>query len=317
MEVACKVIKKSNNISLTKPYEDFKNLNLMEFVQMNSYKKSIITFKSKEYQQIANSFMNNFFRNKKKNLGDTLLTAYLITAYDKQFFDDIDAPYETKLSYYASKIVILTEKMLKTKKPEEEFYGTVDYFNSLLSLWKMKDNVDTIADLYEQLKCTDFDNQKKLFDQMMNINVNLTFKMLLEDYTFIFKNDKLCKHLWSKLRHSLENNRENLYLILISEIRVKLIKTFKTCTDRKDIYYNIDTDKLIECIRENHFGPICVVKLVNLIYDKLKQYNPEFFLDLDDPPKLWEELFEKKLVRCIRKIYDEHERIASLMSSLL
>lgn len=322
MEVACNVIKKLESIKVndtTKTIQDLKRLNLLNQLQNNGYEKTKYRFNSKEYERVANSFMNTFFKNTKKDLGKALLTAYLITGYEDQMFQLTEAPFEKKLSFAASKTVVMIERILKTKNVDEEFYGTFDHFYSLLTLWSMKDNIETVSNLYKELKLKinlrthNTEDLKKVLKNMLNINVNLTFKAVLEDYRTIYKNRELCKYFWSQLRTFLDDHRENLYVILISEIRVKLIKTIKNCSDRKDIYYNIDTDKLIEKIRDNDFNPQLITDYFNLIYQKMKTLNQEFNLVLNNPPNTWNQLFERDLITNFRKIYDEHERISSLL----
>ena len=65
-------------------------------------------------------------------------------------------------------------------------------------------------------------------------------------------------------------------MIIIAELRIKIIPQLNSCKDRRDIYYKIDAENMVKDIRNNNFTPQKLTSILDLISEKISIIDPKY-----------------------------------------
>lgn len=290
MEVACEIIKNNcdvydkSNIEINK----FKNLHLSDKTRkMNSY-KFLNMIKSKKYMKVSNNFLKNFLDYTDDDIGFSLLTAYYIYAYGNSIFDDPDEISNIKLISSASQIVEYIEAGLNNNlQDKNKLCNYIDYYYSLYKIWKSQDYILEIDSLmrtinqnikiYKLMQNKEMKNVDQIIndinddiDKMFNINYKMCIKKLLDCYELISVIEEIKVHMWQKINKCYNKNRDTTIIIMIAELKSKVISTAALVMLRKNIYYNIDIEELIKKIQNNNFKPKHLNNIFNIFASSLE-----------------------------------------------
>ena len=93
---------------------------------------------------------------------------------------------------------------------------------------------------------------KKIIKKIFSINVNFAIKSLLNNYDLFSDVEGILDIIWDNIKHTVKDYI-HVFVIMMAEIRVKLIKSIDSAIDRRTIYYNVDIDTIIKEIRNNTF----------------------------------------------------------------
>jgi len=127
---------------------------------------------------------------------------------------------------------------------------------------------------------TNIDNLKMKIKLLFELNCLFATQILLHNYDS-FKNietNNIYPFIWSQITNSYNttNAKENMILIIITELKIKLIKTLTNLTARKDLYYQIDTENIIEHIRNGSLNHDTINKIMAQLQAKTHMINPEY-----------------------------------------
>lgn len=289
MEIACEVLKKSSSINtlknISKVQKKFKQLNLCSaskklgstsFMKMISDKKTII---------VAKEFLSQYFENVNDDMGFGLLMGYYIVSYHNNIFGDYISKMENKLIISASKLINIINIQVNEQQQHRELTNLFDVYYSLYKVWQSKDSITSMTESFETIKeITHVMNCKSKkdythilidrIDIMFNIHPTYTTRIILHNYN-IFNNMLAFKtHFWNKFKEI--KDKDTAFVIAVVELKIQLIPKLTDPKDRKNIYYNIDTENIINQISTSTFTHSKKHEIINILESTIKKVNNKF-----------------------------------------
>lgn len=300
MEIACDILKKSITSTINK-HDDlkkkFRSLNLSDISRKSNMDSFLKLINSKKYMDITNEFIEKYFDNANNDTGLSILMAYYISSYSDVLFPSYKTRFEQKLILSANKVVLLIEKLLHIQDDDfpdkfyNEFLGTIDHYYSLYKLWKSRDSINEMSDLFENIqevasiikiqlrKQIPTDKYDYLITQMntlFELNPKYALRIMLHNYN-IFNGLQLFEtKFWDKVVSVYQSNKDAMFVILVAELRIRLIPLLSNPLDRKDIYYGLDTEDIINKIRNYDLDNKKIIEIINILQDKIKKINNNF-----------------------------------------
>lgn len=297
MEIACDILKKTvvshNKYNSIK--ENFASLNLMQLLKTNTLQNFLNIINDKKYINITSNLINYFcqgdINDDNQSIGSSILMAYCISYYSSELFVSYKTHFEHKLIMSANKVVIIIEKLLNEKTTEniyQELLNTVDHYYSLYKVWKSKDSINKMNDLFSEIenisnivrlqikKKIPADNYNYLLekvDELFKLNIKYACRMLLNRYD-IFKDLYILEAtFWSSIEKYYNLYKESIMVILLAELKIKIIPLLDNPTDRKNIYYNVDIEEMISLIRNHQLNNEYLEKIINLLQNKINMID--------------------------------------------
>jgi len=338
MELACDIIRrKTTRIKPRHIIKKIKKLNIVQYLN-NSHQNFL--YKAKKYcLSTFNYLARELFSNHDDDLGYALLLAYYISSYSDDIFS-IKTEYENKLIMASNKVILYLQGTISNI--DHEFYDTVDYYYSLYKIWNSPDlkkiNIlyDTLIDScveyklvsiapaiynnHSRTKKLNYTNSLKrhqthsakvksfsdkmvdIINTMFIINNKMTIKLLLQNYRQYANikavTDTLWKHIddISDIRH--------IILIIIAELRIKIIHQSYTPIDKKDIYYKINIEDMIRNIRNDTLTPKKINGIINLFTSKIQKIYPNSFIATPSSSKIWSDEYQNSITNIFMEMFN-------------
>ena len=287
MELACEILKKrTDNNNTTKSLKKFKNLKLQNGLKTSNKEDFLKKIKSPQYKKIANNFAKKCFYSKNKDLGQAIMMAYYFSYYGNDVFGEFKTYYEKKLINAAHEVVCYLER--KNNNYNDNFYDILDNYYSLYqtfikksSLYKIDDMMVILEDYIKASKLLQIQNKSidhnfikkinNIISEIFKINHNFAIKTFLQNYDMFIDSNNIMKHIWDKIKEYFKNDIRHAILIIIAELRVKLIQSLTLSEDKKDIYFNIDIEIIIKDIRNNDFTIEKINNIIKLLLQKINK----------------------------------------------
>lgn len=130
-------------------------------------------------------------------------------------------------------------------------------------------------------------NFESIIDKLIAIDEIYTIQLLIEHYkSFVAIND-IKKSIWKIIENAMQHNQAGVMVILIEQMKNKIIPLLKNADDRRDIYYNIDIEYLI------HDMDIDILKMcIAIVQYKLVKIYPSFAVKTDINIELFIQMFD-------------------------
>ena len=322
MEVACELIKKNHSKNI-KNNSLFENINKFYFNEndKNSIEIFLKKISSKQYNNIIKNITEELFDNTNNDLNDALSCAYYFSYFGNVVFEK-KSDFEYKLLNIANKVIMEFENIKIKGKPSNIFYETFDNYYSLYKTWSSIDKIEKLEgmlmELIELYNCYDCKilktknkilvNMEQISSNMFDIDGNYTSKIILNNYKLLSINDKLKDKIWLNISELFkhEYKRDSLILVMVAELRIKIIPKLKSSTDRKEVYYNIDVEDLSNKLRHNKLNPQKLIKIIQIFSDKLINIDINFkplpLTNIDY--SIWSNECSTNIVKSFRHIFD-------------
>ena len=288
MDLTCNIPKKNNkNLNSVNAdiINEIKKINLLNESTKLSKDQFYDKIKSNKYISIYNELMNIYFSDSAtNNLGFIILMAYYISGYTDKIFTNYKSSSENKLILAANKVVVYIEKLLNNANFgfDDEFYLSIDHYYSLYKLWESNGSIKKLCNIFDEIielnkikkyilkNNNDYDDKlMRLVQSMFNYNPNYTIHVILHNYEMIGGSKNVNTFFWDKVSYYFNKDRDTIFLIIIAELRNKLIFMLKNPSDRKDLYYNIDIENIINKIRNHDFSESDITSIITVLLDKV------------------------------------------------
>jgi hypothetical protein len=328
MEVTCDIIRrKDKQYNKVKGIEKFKNLELSNKIKNMDNDKFMDVIKNPKFKKASESFIKDFINNNNHDIGFSLLVAYYICAYADKIFMSPHTSFEMKLVSSATQTVAYIENIINSNpdtQKKEEFCNYLDYYYSLYSIWMSQDHILEVNNLIEDIlkniqiykmiisreyNDADYinslcDNITSSIDKMFEINYKVCVKKLLDHYDIFTNVDSIKKHIWGKIGECYFKNRETIILIVVTELKSKIIPFVTSAIDRKDIYYNVDTEEIIKKIQDNEFNVIDLNNIIHIFLNVLNEKTSAKYHKKLDKYEEWNEKYDEIALSIYRYIFD-------------
>jgi len=289
--------------------DNFNKLNLMESINTLSYDDFINKIKIHSVLLTVYEFLQNYFNNIDMNMSHDILMAYCISSYANKMFSTYKSRFEQKLIIAGNTVVVDIERLIKQESRRKksidhtfmkEFYEAIDHYCSLFKIWHSKDILNKQNEIFDELcdiikiykiqikkgisiNYNVYDQSLICIDKMFQYNHNFAIQTLLHNYN-IFNMDNVSdvntnnikEIIWTKTSDELLTNFNGIFIILVVELRIKLIPLLQTPTDRKDLYYNIDIENIVENVRNCNFDHTKINNILSLLQLKVKIINDDY-----------------------------------------
>jgi len=322
LELACDIPKKKKTINLEKSKQDkinkkFKNLNLNNIDKLTDF---VELMKNDMYRKVSIDFLKQYYEEAEVDaiMVNSLLQAFCIANFSNVIFDSYKTRFEQKLILKANKLVLTVNKLLNNELNNDtltEFYLAMDIYLSLFKVWNEGPLINEITKLFDELQSEinivrirnrrklsiiNYGNKiKDLIDQLFNKNPKYSIRILLNNYDIFKDLDDLEKYFWLSVGQVYSQYRETLFITLVSELKIKLINKLSRPYDRKKIYYLIDIEDLISKIGSGLFDNGTIVNILNIIGNKIKKNNSDFFFTT----KYEQDLTDKNVIDLFEQFY--------------
>ena len=260
-------------------------------------------------------------------IAESVILAYYISSNPRNITENFINSHLTDKLIYASNSLVAYIEYTANEDNEDEFYQVIDYYFSVYKTWKSKDVFIKIDSNYEKLeenikiqrmseksKNTDSDTLELkglyLVDELFNINPKIATNKLLSNYSFVSANTSIKDRIWQNISEISTENvgyRDHFFLILVAELRIELIRKLKLSKDRKELYYKIDVEEIIQCIRNNSLRLSYVINTILLLSKKVNNLNIDTKTNIEDKIKqfnTWDDDFNRFMIRCFHMLYD-------------
>lgn len=248
-----------------------KNIMLFKSLKLKSINVQPIYFLNKinntEYVTKAKQLIDSINKVSKIQINKTLhyddmekkmLNAYYISAYLKKTESN------TKLIQCASSVVNMINNLLYTKNINEQLIQTLDTYFNMYTIQNIENDITTLIlkkislrqiKLVQHLDVIDIDIKiRELFEQIMVSNKNSALLLFLNNYRQLC-DSMIINDFWKIIIKYFDNDN-TVYYLLLSYIKIQLIKLTANIDLRTELYYSIDLLKLnfddkqqiIECL---------------------------------------------------------------------
>lgn len=273
-------IKKSNLNNKAKHYnlQEFEN-----YVNSNECKNT--------YIELSKCLFSNCNYN---DIADSILKAYILKHYGKQLGSWYENNYDKEMNYCSSIVVEGITDIIRCDKIEKnnKFILIMDYYYSLYQIWNSKINVNNITkkmnsiienvNTYEIMYIMDYKSVielekdiKKNINDLFNTYKFMALCILKDNYD---KLGKFKEYFWNNVK-SISDNYHSCAIIL-EHIRNKLLESTTDVIEKKNIYYNIDIDDLINKIKIREIKDADIHSYIKLIYSIMQlKYENKNYID--------------------------------------
>ena len=291
MELACDILKQSKEIKIeNKVNKKFKNLHLNSISNLHDFLNII---KQNTYTNTATSLLNQYFDDVDEDMSEGLLMAYCISLFSDQIFDSYKSRFEQKLILTANKVVLIVNNMLDNMEPSNEFYNIIDVYYSLYKVWKSQDSINILTKLFGEIQDEiniiniqtkrginiNLTQSKDLVSQLFNQNPKYAIRILLHNYDIFRNAEELEEYFWQCVQKHYNQYQEAIFVILVSELKIRLIPILTNPSDRKKVYYCIDTEDIIHKISNSGLTNEMISNIVNIFGNKIKKINSNFIFE--------------------------------------
>lgn len=291
MELACDILHKNEVIHPNKINSIKKEIGTLQknLINIKTLDDFLVSIKNSSYIKLLDDFVEELFKVKSnKEMIDAILMAYCISLFSDKMFDSYKTRFEQKLILAANKVILILEKFINDQYDlSQEFYITLDHYFSLYKIWKSSDSLQKLNNLFDQIeeqsRIIDLQIKKNiepnitknkiLLDELFSIDPKYATRILLHNYNVISVTNELEKHLWSKIKENYYHYYDEMFLIIVAELRIKLIPLVKNPIDRKKIYYNIDIEEIIKSMSETNFSNTRIAEIINTFGNKILKIN--------------------------------------------
>lgn len=303
MEIACGVIQKTKKKINVNILQKFINLDLFNIINSVTCDEFLHIIKSKKVFDIADNFIKLLIKNTHKNITDSLLMAYCIVGYNDSLFKFYKSTTDVKLINTAKNLIIIIHDSSQFNNNInlyiERIIFTFDYYLSLYNIWQSGKTLGDISKyIYELKKYIDIYNtentNKKIKKYLEHIvkkillpKNNFGIKAIMEHYyIFCDKNNvvHLVNYIWTNIINNAKikyKKYQNILLVLISEVRILMVKFTNDPIEKKNLYYNIDIEDIIKNIINDTFNASSlsivinnIIDIANSIFKNVKSYSP-------------------------------------------
>jgi hypothetical protein len=295
MELASDIVKENVKYENLEYIIDFKKLNIKSLTEKVNYNK--FSKKIKSFEPVATNFISIFFNSNVEELADAILFAYCILAYSYYVFDEYKLRFEEKLFSAATNVIYYIEKIINkyNKKSIEtineniadKLISTVDHYFSLFKIWKSKESLNELGKIYEtveDLVKTKHNDKKeeqieKYIYQMLEYNFGYATKILLQNYEIFGNFHNLKTKFWNDIQH--HNNQNSMVILIIAELRIKLIKMIRDSNIKKELYYKIDIENMIKKIRQSTFDVYDIYQAISIFLNSIRFIDQYYQIQWD------------------------------------
>ncbi len=338
MELACDIIRrKTTRIKPRYIIGKIKKLNIVKY--LNKSHQDFL-YKAKKYcLPTFNHLARELFSNHDDDLGYALLLAYYISSYSDDIFN-VKTEYENKLIMASNKVILYLQGTISNI--DHEFYDTVDYYYSLYKIWNSPDlkkiNIlyDTLIDLcvkyklvsitlaiyndHKPIKKLNYINSlkrhqtqntkiKSFSDKMIDIvntmfiiNNKMATKLLLQNYRQYVNIKAITNTLWKHIDNI--SDVRHIILIIIAELRIKIIHQSYTSIDKKDMYYKVNIEDMIRNIRNDTLTPKKINSIINLFTAKIQKIYPNSFIAAPPSSKIWSDEYQNSITNIFMAMFN-------------
>lgn len=335
MEAVCEVIKKKSKITNTSPtLKKLKIINLSKLTTTLNAAEFIDYISEKEYIEKVDSVIRKLFRKAPTDIGYSIILSYYISAYPDNVFNEYMSKLDIKLEQAANKVVNCLNKTTKTvdhvdhvdhevadQNLYDTLFSTIDNYYSLYKIWTSKDSINLIDDKMERIeKCINNKSEmsktafrecehilSKEVEIMFDLSPKFSINKLLENYDIISHSARLVSFFWKcvdeYINSCVEDERDSIVLIMVVHIKIKLINLLTEPTDRKDIYYNVDSEDIVKTISEDKLNPKYINKIIKLLSNKVEKLTNQTIKNPHNH-KQWHRKYNKELLTCITMMFN-------------
>lgn len=225
---------------------------------------------------------------------DAILMAYCISLFSDQIFESYKSRFEQKIILAANKVVLTLQKLSnnleKTQTFYDEFYNNIDHYFSLYKVWRSEDSIRTLTKLFDEIQeqiniiniqtkrsiSINIDETKKLIKQLFENNPKYATRILLHNYNIFTNSVALEQYFWKKVQKYYYRYCDAMFLIIVAELRIKLIPLLLDPVCRKTLYYSIDTEDLIHNIRNSKLSNTTIAEIINIFGSNIQKINKDF-----------------------------------------
>jgi len=174
----------------------------------------------------------------------------------------------------------------------DEFISNVDHYYSLYKTWQSEDHINNVSNVYDliqedvniiqiqqkrNIECS-YSNLNSKIIKLFCMNPKYATRILLHNYNIFTKMRKVQKTIWNEIYSNYNNNKEIMFLILTSEIKIKLIQILTFSDDRKEIYYGIETENIINKMRIYELSVIEINDILTILQNKVHKLDSDYII---------------------------------------
>jgi len=218
--------------------------------------------------------------------------AYYISLYTDTIFKNIKTTFDNNLIDSANKVVAYFEMINDDNIDNDNFYSNIyeiiDQYHFLYKKWSSKDLLTVVDNILNTLITTmkscytgyyvfelSYDNIIPIINdninKLYNIDKLLCINSILDIYHLLYNFPQSKNYFWS-LVSSYTEDKQHLFIILVSCTKKYIMKSTKDITILKQIYYTIDNETIINDVINNKFDLNYMIKILNYIiysYNKI------------------------------------------------
>jgi len=330
MEAVCEVIKKKSKITNSSPtLKKLKIINLSKLTHNLNAAEFINHVSTEEYIEKVDSVIKKLFRKAPKDIGYSIILSYYISAYPDNVFNEYKSKLDIKLEHAANKVVDCLDKITKNIDNAENidqnfydnFFSMVDSYYSLYKIWTSKDTINLIDEKMDRIeKCmynksalsdTTFRECEQVLSKeiviMFDLNPKFTISKLLENYDILNYSLELTNIFWQNVKDCIgsciSSERDSIVLIMIVHIKIKLINLLTTPKDRKDIYYNVDSEDIVKIISEDKLRPKYINTIISILSGKVEKLTNRTIKQPHNATQ-WDHKYNKKFLNCMMSMFN-------------
>jgi hypothetical protein len=295
MELACDVIKRKGILSNSRFSEDINNMQKqLRKIDICSLFKKMSHGRVERY---VNMVIDPYFENS-PSITKSIIFSYYISMNNNE---DIEKIYgtliEDKLLFSSKSLVAFIEYGDNNVR---ELLNKIDYHYSVYSAWKKKDkfvNIDNyFCQLEEKIKIHRIINSRNMrpvmdidessvtiIRNMMVCEPKIAIKKLLSEYNAISSTPELSNYFWNQIKRTVHEDNEkieHIFLIMVAELRIMLIRKLKNSKDRKNIYYNVDIENIVDMMRDKQLTITEMKRIVMELSSNCNKLDGEIKCDI-------------------------------------
>lgn len=268
----------------------------VSFIKNLKLQNKTIKLKKEQFLDLSNDTDINFILSDfTKKCFNKNLTYNIIYNYYVNYYTVYDKPYtslQKKLIYYSKKITHFMNNINNENKTiTDEIINAFDITNSLIQLQNIKSDVLKINHIYENLieNIPYYKNYNEVMEQIAdikNINSNITFLYFLSNYESFIENEYLTKLFWNLFELDIIH-KQHIFYIYVYELKRQIINKLNNIDERKHIFYEIDTEEILNHIKIGKLNNTSMLKIINKIIKILNKnhfeikYNKIHNIDID------------------------------------
>lgn len=224
---------------------------------------------SQKIQKIDVMF-NKLFITKRK-IGEALVFAYLIVSCTDQLFSTYKTTLENRLIKAAFNLVYKIEH----SKDFTQFIDLFDHYNCLYNLWTKNSVVETIDNVMQTVvELTLFNNKyvdkiNDMLDDVISVDKMLGLKIIFVNYWKLCSVPAVLNKVWQIVEDQLKTDFEQTVLILLAELRIRIINVCNSPLYKKKLYYKVDLEDVVRKIRSNKLDVNCFNSMFELFCKSL------------------------------------------------